>query len=114
MTPGIRSASCTSTICCAPASSSARFSLSGVPMFSKPRADLVANSYDFEMGPLVKATGFREYDARWLLGPEINLLGLQALGLGLGTYIHELGQSRIVVGHDFREYSLSVKQALSL
>ncbi|MDP1739020.1 MAG: phosphomannomutase/phosphoglucomutase, partial [Caulobacter sp.] len=56
----------------------------------------------------------REYDARWLFGPDINLLGVQALGLGLGTYIHELGQSKIVVGHDFRSYSLSIKQALIL
>jgi phosphomannomutase/phosphoglucomutase len=83
-------------------------------MFPKPRADLVANSYDFENEPLVKATGFREYDARWLFGREINLTGVQALGLGLGTYIHELGQRRIVVGHDFRAYSQSIKQALSL
>ncbi|MBS0412416.1 MAG: phosphomannomutase/phosphoglucomutase, partial [Proteobacteria bacterium] len=28
--------------------------------------------------------------------------------------IHELGQRRIVVGHDYRSYSLSVKQALTL
>jgi phosphomannomutase / phosphoglucomutase len=83
-------------------------------MFPTPRADLTANTYDYEMTPLVKASGFREYDARWLLGPDINLLGVQALGLGLGTYVHELGQSKIVVGHDFRSYSLSVKQALSL
>jgi len=83
-------------------------------MFSKPRADLVPNTAAYENEPLVKATGFREYDARWLFGPEINLLGVQALGLGLGTYIHELGQSRIVVGHDFRGYSLSIKQALTL
>jgi len=83
-------------------------------MFPAPRADLVANTAGFETLPLVKATGFREYDARWLFGPEINLLGVQALGLGLGTYIHELGQSRIVVGHDYRSYSLSIKQALTL
>ena len=68
----------------------------------------------YETTPLVKPTGFREYDARWLLGPELNLLGVQALGLGLGTYFHELGQRRIVVGHDFRSYSLSIKQALTL
>src|ERR1700744_5524440 len=68
----------------------------------------------YETAPLVKPTGFREYDARWLFGPEINLLGVEALGLGLGTYIQELGQSRIVVGHDFRSYSLSIKQALTL
>jgi phosphomannomutase/phosphoglucomutase len=79
-----------------------------------PRADLVPNTLAYETEPLVKATGFREYDARWLFGPDINLLGIQALGLGLGTYIHELGQSRIVVGHDFRSYSLSIKNALML
>ncbi|MDO8296522.1 MAG: phosphomannomutase/phosphoglucomutase [Caulobacter sp.] len=79
-----------------------------------PRSDLVPNTAAYENQPLVKATGFREYDARWLFGPDINLLGVQALGLGLGTYIHELGQSRIVVGHDFRSYSLSIKQALTL
>ncbi len=83
-------------------------------MFSKPRADLVANTAAYDNEPLVKATGFREYDARWLFGPESNLLGIQALGLGLGTYIQELGQKRIVVGHDFRSYSLSIKQALTL
>ena len=65
------------------------------------------------MTPLVKPTGFREYDARWWFGipgnakaPELNLLGVQALGLGLGTLIHEFGVApRIVVGHDFRFYS---------
>ena len=84
-------------------------------MLPQPRADLAPNTYEFETQPLVKASGFREYDARWLLETEINLLGIQALGLGLGTYIHERGVApRVVVGHDFRSYSLSVKQALSL
>src|SRR3954463_11690441 len=83
-------------------------------MFSTPRADLLPNTYAYENTPLVKQTGFREYDARWLFGPDINLLGIQALGLGLGTYIQEQGHSRIVVGHDFRGYSLSIKQALVL
>ncbi|HZC15911.1 MAG TPA: phosphomannomutase/phosphoglucomutase [Caulobacteraceae bacterium] len=83
-------------------------------MLPIPRADVAENTAGYEMIPLVKPTGFREYDARWLLGSEINLLGIQALGLGLGTYIHKLGQSRIVVGHDYRSYSLAVKQALTL
>jgi phosphomannomutase/phosphoglucomutase len=83
-------------------------------MFSAPRADLVPNTAAYENEALVKPTGFREYDARWLFGPEINLLGVQALGLGLGTYIQELGQSKIVVGHDFRSYSSSIKNALIL
>ena len=83
-------------------------------MLPTPRADLTPNTFEYEVAPLVKATGFREYDARWLFGPEINLLGVEALGLGLGTYIQELGQTKIVVGHDFRSYSLSIKQALTV
>ncbi len=80
-----------------------------------PRVDLVPNTLAYEAGALVKPTGFREYDARWLLEKEINLLGIQALGLGLGTYIHEIGvRPSVVVGHDYRSYSLSVKQALTL
>ncbi|MDZ7628863.1 MAG: phosphomannomutase/phosphoglucomutase [Parvularculaceae bacterium] len=80
-----------------------------------PRDDLKPNTFAYETTPLVKATGFREYDARWLFGPEINLLGIQALGLGLGTLIREAGREpRIVVGHDFRSYSTSIKQALTV
>ena len=81
----------------------------------KPRQDLTPNTIDFENIPFVKPTGFREYDARWILDKEINLLGIQALGLGLATYVHEIGVTpRIVVGHDYRSYSLMVKQALIL
>src|ERR1700760_2992000 len=79
----------------------------------KPRSDLVPNTADYENLPLITANGFREYDARWLFGKEINLLGIQALGLGLGTYLHQIGVTpKVVTGHDFRSYSLSVKQAL--
>ncbi len=84
------------------------------------KAQIPFNSLEFETTALVKPTGFREYDARWWFGrpdsdraPEINLLGIQALGLGLGTLIHQLGKSpKIVVGHDYRSYSTSIKQAL--
>ena len=31
--------------------------------------------------------GFREYDARWLYPKNINLLGIEDLGKGLGTQI---------------------------
>ncbi|MFM9938304.1 MAG: phosphomannomutase/phosphoglucomutase [Hyphomicrobiaceae bacterium] len=82
-------------------------------MLPKPRADLKPNTSDFERFPLVKPTGFREYDARWLFPEEINMMGLNAIGLGLATLIGRRGVSRrIVVGHDFRWYSGSVKQAL--
>src|SRR6201999_3584033 len=81
----------------------------------KPRSDLKPNTADYENLPLVTANGFREYDARWLFGKEINLLGIQALGLGLGTYLHDIGvQPKVVTGHDFRSYSLSIKQALTI
>ena len=81
----------------------------------KPRPGLVPNTADYENHALVKPTGFREYDARWILEKEINLLGIQALGLALGTYAHEVGvKPRIVVGHDFRSYSQNVKHALTL
>ena len=60
-------------------------------MFPKPKPSLTPNTYAYESEPLVKPTGFREYDARWLLGKEINLMGVQALGMGLGTLIREMG-----------------------
>ena len=83
-------------------------------MFPKPKSSLTPNTYAYESEPLVKPTGFREYDARWLLGKEINLMGVQALGMGLGTLIRELGvKPEIVTGHDFRGYSASVKMALT-
>jgi len=85
-----------------------------------PKPFIEPNTLEFETHALVKPTGFREYDARWWFGhegstrpPEINLLGVQALGLGLGTLIHQLGRPpKIVVGHDYRKYSISIKQAL--
>jgi phosphomannomutase / phosphoglucomutase len=83
-------------------------------MFPKPKPALTPNTYAYESEPLVKPTGFREYDVRWLLEKELNLMGVQALGLGLGTLIHELGAApQIVTGHDFRAYSASVKMALT-
>lgn len=78
------------------------------------------NTFAFETEALVKPSGFREYDARWWFGhpgspqpPELNLVGVQALGMGLGTLIRRLGVGPgIVTGHDFRSYSLSIKLAL--
>ncbi|MCB1474356.1 MAG: phosphomannomutase/phosphoglucomutase, partial [Rhodobiaceae bacterium] len=81
--------------------------------FPKPHADLKPNTADFERLPLVKPTGFREYDARWLFGDEINLMGVQAVGLGIAALLDELGVKReIVVAHDYRSYSGSIKMAL--
>jgi hypothetical protein len=54
-------------------------------MIPKPVPFLAQNTFAYETCPMVKPTGFREYDARWLFEKEINLMGVQALGLGLGT-----------------------------
>jgi len=82
-------------------------------MYPKPVPLLVPNTYAYEAGPMVKATGFREYDARWLFEKEINLMGVQALGMGLGTLLHEMGvKLELATGHDYRAYSQSIKFAL--
>jgi phosphomannomutase / phosphoglucomutase len=82
-------------------------------MLPKPFADLKPNTAEFERHALVKPTGFREYDARWLFPQEINLMGLNAIGMGLATLAGERGRpKRFVVGHDYRSYSGAVKQAL--
>src|SRR6185437_127044 len=100
-------------ICRAASAASIEALLPGGRMFPKPQSDLVANTYAYESRPLVKPTGFREYDARWLFGEEINLMGVEALGLGLGALLDELGvKKEVVVGHDFRAYSASIKYAL--
>ena len=89
-------------------------------MFPKPVSSVPPKTHEFETTPLIKPTGFREYDARWWFGnpavdkdPELNLMGIQALGMGLGTLIQELGAGPdIVTGHDFRSYSMSIKHSL--
>ncbi len=82
-------------------------------MFPKPRTDLRPNTADFERLPFIRPTGFREYDARWLFPQEINLMGMQAIGLGVATLMRRRGVPvRIVTGHDFRSYSGAIKEAL--
>lgn len=98
----------------------ASFPVAPPPAFPKPLPSVAPGSLAFETTPLVKPQGFREYDARWWFGhpasdkpPELNLMGVQALGLGLGTLLAERGIGRdIVVGHDFRSYSQAIKLAL--
>ena len=59
--------------------------------------------------------GFREYDARWLYGKDINLAGIENLGKGLGTQIinhTKKNNPTVIVGHDYRSYSEEIKTAL--
>ena len=64
---------------------------------------------------LINPNGFREYDARWLYKKDIDLLGIENLGKGLGTQVikHTKKDSpRIIVGHDYRSYSEEIKKSL--
>jgi phosphomannomutase / phosphoglucomutase len=64
----------------------------------------------------IRPTGFREYDARWLYPDDVNLKGIENLGLGLGSQIIKKTKKknpRIIVGHDYRSYSEKIKKSLN-
>ena len=80
-----------------------------------PEQSCTPNTWAFLRDPMIAPTGFREYDARWKYPEEINLPGVTALGLGLGTQMHRRGiEPVIAVGNDYRDYSLAIKNALVL
>ena len=82
---------------------------------TKPLPRSTPNTWAFLRDPMIAPTGFREYDARWKYPEEINLPGMTALGMGLGTQIHKRGIPPVIaVGNDYRDYSLSIKNALIL
>ena len=82
-------------------------------MFQPPLTSAKQNTAEFERTPFIKPTGFREYDARWIFGEEINLTGLTCIGMCMAALFEEKGvKKRIIVGHDYRWYSGSIKQAL--
>ena len=81
----------------------------------KPAAVSTPNTWEFLRDAMITPTGFREYDARWKYPEEINLPGMTALGLGLGTQMQRRGIAPVIaVGNDYRDYSLSIKNALML
>ena len=68
-------------------------------------------SKEIKIDPL----GFREYDARWIYEKDINKLGVENLGKGLGTQIikhTKKNNPRVIVGQDYRSYSEEIKTAL--
>jgi len=82
---------------------------------TKPAATVTQNTWEFLRDAMITPTGFREYDARWKYPDEINLPGITALGLGLGTQMMRRGiEPVIAVANDYRDYSLSIKNALML
>ncbi|MGW8631421.1 hypothetical protein [Streptomyces sp. NPDC055793] len=81
------------------------------------------NSESYFQEALLAPTGFREYDARWVIEPTgedtpvgLNYVGVRTLGLHLGRFLNDQLDAgrRIVVGHDFRSYSENVKNALTV
>lgn len=72
------------------------------------------NTEAYERDIVIEPQGFREYDARWLYPEQLNLRGVQALGMGIGTIVHEMKKNppAVVVGHDYRSYSATIKNAL--
>ena len=63
----------------------------------------------------INPNGFREYDARWLYEKDIDLDGITDLGKGLGSQIishTKKTNPRVIVGHDYRSYSETIKKAL--
>lgn len=82
---------------------------------TKPLTTVTPNTWSFLRDAMIAPTGFREYDARWQFPEAINLPGMTALGLGLGTQMQRRGiEPVIAVGNDYRDYSLSIKNALML
>ncbi len=80
-----------------------------------PLPEVIQNTWEFLRDAMIDPAGFREYDARWKYPDAINLPGITALGMGLGTQMHRHGIAPVIaVGNDYREYSLSVKNALML
>jgi len=68
---------------------------------------------DYKEEERIYDLGFREYDARWIYPEQINLSGIQKIGLSLGNLIQKTDNNKkITVGHDFRSYSEEIKEAL--
>ncbi len=84
-------------------------------MTRAPAATVTGNCWEFLREPMIAPAGFREYDARWKYPEEINLPGMTALGLGLGTQMRARRIKPVIaVGNDYRDYSLTIKNALAI
>ena len=55
---------------------------------------------------------FREYDIRGVLNRDFDLADVERLGQGYGTYLHQHGGKRAVIGRDCRLSSPSIRDSL--
>ncbi|MDZ7289884.1 MAG: phosphomannomutase/phosphoglucomutase [candidate division KSB1 bacterium] len=78
--------------------------------------EIPENTETYVREPLIKDTGFREYDVRWLFGKELNEQGALTLGKAFGTLLKKNYPDRkeVVIGQDYRKYSQAVKHAFAL
>ena len=81
-----------------------------------PLPTVTPNTWDFLDVPMIAPHRASASTTRaGAIPEEINLPGVTALGLGLGTQMHERGiRPEIAVGNDYRDYSLAIKHALIL
>ena len=56
---------------------------------------------------------FRNYDIRGIVGESINEEFAEVLGKSIGSYIQDLGENTIIIGHDCRTSSDGLSEALS-
>lgn len=56
---------------------------------------------------------FRNYDIRGIVGESINAEFAEILGKSIGSYIQDLGETTIIIGHDCRQSSDVLNEALS-
>ncbi len=55
---------------------------------------------------------FREYDIRGVYGTDLNEDVAYTIGLAFGSFLHDLGESKVVLGHDNRESHSELYPAL--
>ena len=65
------------------------------------------------MVELITLSGFREYDARWRYGEQVNEEGFYKLGIAVGMQLIGSGlKPSVSVGYDYRSYSEGLKNSI--
>ena len=57
---------------------------------------------------------FREYDVRGIYGDDLNEDVAYTVGKAFGSYVRELGESKVILGHDNRDSYMEIYSALML
>ena len=57
---------------------------------------------------------FREYDVRGIYGDDLNEDVAYTVGKAFGSYVRELGESKVILGHDNRDSYMEIYSALMM